>query len=126
MTARPGLGRDLMARIGRVMPVLPVPVIAHAIASGRAQPGGLLPAIEARFEAALAAGAPVFLPERALRLHHRGGAEDPVGAKILQLQGDSFDLTEEGAALMAFYARSVAPVLGDFAPTGAQENYTTT
>ncbi|MFO7920401.1 MAG: 1-acyl-sn-glycerol-3-phosphate acyltransferase [Nioella sp.] len=120
------LGRDLMARIGRVMPVLPFPVIAHAVACGVRSRAELLPAIEARFEAALAAGAPVFLPERAFDYTIDAVLQTLSGRRILQLQGDSFALTEEGTALMAFYAQSVAPVLGDFEPPCAQENFVTT
>jgi glycerol-3-phosphate O-acyltransferase len=33
---------------------------------------------------------------------------------VLQLQGDSFALTDEGERLVAFYARSVSPILGEF------------
>ena len=58
--------QDLMDRIGSVMPVVPFPVIAHAMACGIRSQAGLLPAIEDRFERALAAGAPVFLPKRDL------------------------------------------------------------
>ncbi|PIV76395.1 MAG: glycerol-3-phosphate acyltransferase [Rhodobacteraceae bacterium CG17_big_fil_post_rev_8_21_14_2_50_65_11] len=120
------LGDQLMARIGKVMPVVPFPVIAHAIASGIRSQEALLPAIEARFEAALAAGAPVFLPIRTFDYTIEAVLKTLEGRKILHMQGDSFDLTEEGAALMAFYARSVAPVLGDFGPPSAQENLSAT
>lgn len=120
------LGEELMARIGKVMPVVPFPVIAHAIASGIRSQDALLPAIEARFEKALAAGAPVFLPKRAFDYTIEAALKTLAGRRLLQLHGDSFHLTTEGEALIAFYARSVAPVLGDFDAPGAQENFSAT
>ena len=103
-----------MNRIGSVMPVVPFPVIAHAMASGIRSQAALLPAIEDRFERALAAGAPVFLPKRDLPYTIEAALKTLRGRRILQLQGDSFTLTEEGERLMAFYARSVSPILGEF------------
>jgi len=114
------LGQELMARIGRVMPVVPFPVIAHAIGSGIRSQKALLPAIQARFEAALEAGAPVFLPKREFEYTIEATLKTLAGRKVLQMQNDDFTLTEEGEALIAFYARSVTPVLGDFEGVSAQ------
>ncbi|WP_071673869.1 1-acyl-sn-glycerol-3-phosphate acyltransferase [Nioella nitratireducens] len=120
------LGADLMARIDHVMPVLPFPVIAHAMASGLRSQSALLPAIEDRFARALEAGAPVFLPKRDLAYTIEAALKTLAGRKILHLQDDSFTLTEEGEALVAFYARSVTSVLGDLPPEIATSEFVTT
>lgn len=108
------LGQDLMDRIGAVMPVVPFPVVAHAMASGIRSQADLLPAIEERFERALAGGAPVFLPKRDFEYTIEAALKTLQGRRILHLQGDAFTLTEEGERLVAFYARSVSPILGEF------------
>jgi len=84
------------------------------MASGIRSQAELLPAIENRFERALAAGAPVFLPVRDLDYTIEAALKTLQGRRILQLQGDMFTLTEEGERLVAFYARSVSPILGEF------------
>ena len=108
------LGQELMRRIEGVMPVVPFPVIAHAMASGVRSQAELLPAIQQRFEKALEAGAPVFLPKRDLDYTIEAALQTLAGRRILHMRGDAIELTEEGEALVAFYARSVAPVLGGF------------
>jgi glycerol-3-phosphate O-acyltransferase len=108
------LGADLMGRIAHVMPVLPFPVMAHAMACGIRSKAALLPALKERFERALDQGAPVFLPKRDLSYTIEATLQSLKGRRIVQVQDDSILLTPEGEQLIAFYARSVTGVLGDF------------
>ena len=114
------LGDELMGRISEVMPVVPFPVIAHAVVAGVRSRAALTGAVQARIDHARAKQAPVHLPRTDLDYTIDAGLNAMKLRKMLQLQGDAVILTDDGAEIMAFYARSIAPVLEDFAETSPE------
>lgn len=116
------LGRELMTRIGAVMPVVMFPVIAHALASGVRARAQLTGEVERRIAHAKEKGAPVFEPKRELDYVVEAALQALSGRGMLEQRGGQLQLNEEGEQLIAFYARSVMPVLQDFGVTLEAEN----
>lgn len=100
------LGRQLMQRIARVVPVLPVPLVAAALGQGAAGRGELLGRVQALTARLQAAGAVMQLPAGAEAALEEGLA--PLLARGLVTP----DLQPVPAAadLLAFYAASVPAV----------------
>ena len=108
------LGDELMRRISDVMPVVPFPVIAHAMVAGVRSRAGLTAAVQARIDHARAKGAPVHLPRIDLDDVIEAGLNGMKLRKMLQVQGDALILSPDGEEIMAFYAQSIAPLFQDF------------
>ncbi|NGM47303.1 glycerol-3-phosphate acyltransferase [Rhodobacter sp. SGA-6-6] len=100
------LGHQLMQRIARVVPVLPVPLVAAALGQGAASREDLLGRIGALTARLQAAGAVMHLPESAEATLEEGLA--PLLGRGL-VTADLRPVPSE-AALMAFYAASVPAV----------------
>ncbi len=117
--AHPGLdieafGAHLMAEITRVVPVLPVPLVAAALLEGAVPEGPVdragLTAAVARISAALtAAGAVLKLPPEGLEATLREGLQ-PLMAR--GLVSDNLQIAPGGGVICAFYAASVQQRLG--------------
>jgi glycerol-3-phosphate O-acyltransferase len=114
------LGADLMDRIAGVMPVTPVPLVAHLIASGARTEGELRARAAEQIAAAQARGLTLLIPE--------GDGEDTVAAglrtlterRMLQIGEDgSLKLGDEARRLVDFYAASVTHLLDE--PPGSSD-----
>ena len=108
------LGDDLMARISDVMPVVPFPVIAHAMTAGVRSRAALTPAVKARVAYLEARGARMQMPEADLDTVIDAGLNGLALRKMLQVRDDVLILTPDGEEIMQFYAQSIAPLLVDF------------
>ena len=98
------LGAELMARVARVVPILPVPLVAAALVAGPADRAALLAEVT-RIADALQAD------DAVLRLHPKGLVET-VDEGVLHLTrrgviGPDLRVRPGKAALLAFYAASV-------------------
>ena len=114
------LGDELMTRISDVMPVVPFPVIAHAMAAGVRSRSRLTGAVQARIDYAIAQGAPVHVPNPDLDYTIDAGLNGLKLRKMLQVQGDDLILTADAEEIMVFYANSIAPRYVDFPSVGAE------
>lgn len=108
------LGEDLMARIADVMPIVPFPVIAHAMADGIRSRAALSAAVQARIDYLQGQGARLEMPEGDLDQIVDAGLNGLVLRKMLQVQDDALILSPDGEDIMRFYAASIAPSLEDF------------
>jgi len=136
VTAHPGadpteaLAGALMARIRKVVPVLPVPLVAAVL---RAAAGPLdAAALTARAEGLLArladVGAHVHLPRGGIAAATASGAGALLRRRVVMQTGDRITAAPEQAALLAFYAASIDQLLdADAAETAGllAENVTT-
>jgi len=113
-----GLARVLMARIGEVVPVLPVPLVARALTEA----GGALDraALEARVAATIAA-----LPEAHIHLPRddpgnaaRRGLQLMCGRGLVEERGGQIRIVAGREAMVTYYARSIAHLFADAAGNG--------
>ena len=100
------LGQRLMERIARVVPVLPVPLVAAALGEGAASREELLARMQALTGRLAAAGAVMQLPEDPAAALEEGLA--PLIARGIITPG--LQPLPSAAALLAFYAASVPAV----------------
>lgn len=108
------LGIELMERIARVMPVTPVPLIAHLLVQGVATEGALREAAAAAIEDALARGVTLLVPRGDVAYTIEAGLRTFTERRMLTVAPDgALSLTEEGRRLAAFYAASVAHLFDD-------------
>ncbi len=102
-----GLGERLMAAIGAVVPVLPVPLVAAALDKGAASRAELSARIDALVLDLTAAGAVLNLPDNVGSILEEGLspliARGLVGADLQPMQAE--------AGLLAFYAAPVRQIL---------------
>ncbi len=102
------LGAELMGRIGRVMPVTPVPLVASALNSGVRDRKALTVLVQSRVADARAQGTAVHIPRDDLDYMIEAGLRALIERKLLiETVDGSFTLTAEGTPLIAFYAASV-------------------
>jgi len=107
------LGAELMNRIGRVMPVTPVPLVANALAAGAPDRASLTALVQTRVADARARGTAVHIPRDDLDYAIEVGLRSLIQRKTLTEGADGrFHTTPEGDTLIAFYAASVAHLLG--------------
>lgn len=98
------LGNRLMAEIERVVPILPVPLVAAALSSVPADRAALLAEMQ-RLEAALATqGAILKLPPQGVEQAMKEGLAPLLRRGII---GDDLRAVPENAAVLAFYAGPV-------------------
>jgi glycerol-3-phosphate O-acyltransferase len=113
-----GLARALSARIGAVVPVLPVPLVARAVTEA----GGALDreALEARVAAMLAAvpEAHIHLPRDDLGYAARFGLQVLRKRGMVDVDGGQIRVVAGQEEMVAYYARSIAHLFADAARTG--------
>ena len=107
------LGEDLLARIAAALPVLPLPVVAEALAAGSRSRRVIEAHLAARSEGLreTIGGTmpdPRALADEALRVLELRGLAD--------VRGDRVAPTAEGEAIVRFYARTVPPRPATAAP----------
>ena len=103
------LGAHLMAEIIRVVPVLPVPLVAAALLEVPADRAALHAAV-ARLSAALeAAGAVLKLPPQGLEATVSEGLQPLLARRLVS---ETLQIAPEGQAICAFYAAPVRQRLG--------------
>ena len=115
-----GLASELMTRIARVMPVVPVPLVATVLmeAGETASRDALAAVLDERIAGLKAAGAALFLPE--------GGAavlDAALGSlevrRIVTIEGDAVRVVPGKGPLLAFYAASLRETLAALSPDSA-------
>src|SRR5687767_3364951 len=112
--AMAALGRELMEAVGRIVPVLPVPLMASVFV---AQPRRALSALELKAEVGRllarleAAGAHVYIPRGDLDYALTVGLRMLTLRRLVQEQDGLFRAREAELALLAYYANSIAPPL---------------
>ncbi|QBY02798.1 glycerol-3-phosphate acyltransferase [Rhodophyticola sp. CCM32] len=107
------LGTELMDRIGAVMPVVPVPLVAHGLRDGARNRAELRALIEHRVTRAQGRGAAVHIPRDDLDYTVEAGLHALVERGMLEDGPEGFILNPEGTSLVAFYAASVAHLLDE-------------
>jgi len=107
------LGQALMDRIAAVMPITPVPLVAHTLADGVTTMPELTTRIRQRIEGARARGAAVHIPRDDIDYTIEAGLRALIERKVLSRDGDQLTLNKDSGDLLRFYAASVAHLLGD-------------
>jgi glycerol-3-phosphate O-acyltransferase len=109
------LGSELMGRIAAVMPVTPVPLVAHALQGGVRSVVALDALVRRRIEAAQARGVTVHIPRNDIAYTIESGLRALMERRILTRTGDTLtvDTAGPGPDLLAFYAASVSHLLCD-------------
>lgn len=115
------IARELMRRIGRVTPVLPVPLVASLLdgAEGRVAEADLLGALEARLEAFRRQGAVILVPSDDPAATLETGLAHLALRHIVERGGGAVRLRPEKADLVAFYAASLSGLDAGPAPAPA-------
>lgn len=110
------LGRELMSRIGAVMPVTPVPLVCHGLQGGLTNRGALRDYVRHELEAARQSGATIHIPRDDLDYTVEVGIRALAERHMLSEDEDgNLTLTDEGRRLVRFYANSVSHLLGSAA-----------
>jgi len=105
------LGAALMGRIAAVMPVTPVPLVAHALADGARSVTALEALVRRRIDAARSRGATVHIPRDDIPYTVEVGLRALIERRLLKRAGDRLEVSDEGAAIVAYYAASVDHLL---------------
>jgi glycerol-3-phosphate O-acyltransferase len=107
------LGTELMTRIATVMPVTPVPLVAHALQDGVRSVAALDALLRRRIEAARARNVTIHIPRDDIAYTIEAGLRALIERRVLTRTGDQLTVPEGGQAadLVAFYAASVAHLL---------------
>ena len=114
------LGTTLMTRIADVMPITPVPLVAHALQDGARTFAALDTLVRGQIAAAQARGLTVHIPRDDIAYTIEAGLRALIERRMLTRDGDTLTLSAEGETLIAFYAASVDHLLR--APAPAQTN----
>ena len=109
------LGDELMGRIATVMPVTPVPLVAHALQDGVRSVVALDALLRRRVETAKAQGVTIHIPRDDIAYTIEAGLRALIERRIVTRTGDQLALTDGGQAadLVAFYAASVAHLFAE-------------
>ena len=99
-----GLGAHLMAEIEKVVPVLPVPLVAAALQVGVTDRDALAARLVTLSDSLAAAGAVLKLPPQGLEQALDEGLAPLIGRGLV---GDDLRITAGSEALMGFYAAPV-------------------
>ena len=112
-----------MARIAKVMPVTPVPLVAHALHGGVRSVADLDTVVRARIAAAKARGATIHIPRDDIAYTIETGLRALTERRIVTREGDALAIAGAGPGpdLVAFYAASVAHLLNDAAPEASRD-----
>ena len=112
------LGATLMTRIADVMPITPVPLVAHALQDGARSVPDLDALVRRQIAAAQARGLTVHIPRDDIDYTIEAGLRALTERRMLTRDGDTLTLSTEGESLIAFYAASVDHLLADPARAG--------
>ncbi|MBY6202142.1 1-acyl-sn-glycerol-3-phosphate acyltransferase [Maritalea mobilis] len=107
------LGDELMRRIAKVMPVTPVPLVAHALADGVTSRAALTARIEAQIAEAHRTGVTVHVPRDDTDYTVEVGLRGLMERRMVEVEGDRIEVTDPGQPIVAFYAQSVAHLLDE-------------
>jgi glycerol-3-phosphate O-acyltransferase len=107
------LGLELMERIARVMPVTPVPLVSHALAEGVRSVVALDALVRRRIAEAAEQGIVLHVPRDDIAYTIEVGLRALVERRFVTRTGDRLEVSAEGEAVIAFYAASVAHLLGE-------------
>lgn len=105
------LGEALMSRIASVTPVVPVPLVAHALRDGARTADTLKSAVQARITLAERHGVGVHLAREDLDYTIEAGLRTLMERGFVEREGDALTVTERGASVVEYYAASVAHLL---------------
>ena len=105
------LGSELMARIAAVMPVTPVPLVAHALGQGVRSVVALEARVRQQMADAAARDVTLHIPRDDIAYTIEAGLRAMLERGLLTRDGDRLTVPEAGADLVAFYAASVAHLL---------------
>ncbi|MBC6436816.1 MAG: 1-acyl-sn-glycerol-3-phosphate acyltransferase [Rhodobacteraceae bacterium] len=112
------LGDELMQKIGAVMPVLPVPLVAYALTRGAGTSADLKEAVGSLVKRLQAEGRALHTPGGDLDDTIRGTLRVLADRRVLAKEGEHLTLTEGGQGIARFYAASIAHLL-DAPPAAA-------
>ncbi|MEM7724355.1 MAG: 1-acyl-sn-glycerol-3-phosphate acyltransferase [Pseudomonadota bacterium] len=117
------LGTELMDRIARVMPVTPVPLVAHALQDGARSVVALDALIRRQIASAQAAGATIHIPRDDIAYTIEAGLRALIERKMVTRNGDRLEMSEYGEKIVAYYAAAVDHLLrsGPGTPEAASE-----
>lgn len=117
------LGEDLMSRIAAVVPVTPVPLVAHALRDGALTAEALDAAISTRITRAEMKGTEVHLSRDDLRGTVEAGLRSLEERGFIDREADpnAITITERGKPVVDYYAASVAHLLDSKALEDAAE-----
>lgn len=117
------LGEDLMSRIAAVVPVTPVPLVAHALRDGAVTAEALDAAISTRITRAEMKGSEVHLSRDDLRGTVEAGLRSLEERGFIDREADpnAITITERGKPVVDYYAASVAHLLDSKALEDAAE-----
>jgi len=105
------LAADLMDRIAAVMPVTPVPLVAHALAEGVRSVVALDALLRRRIADAKARGVTIHIPRDDIAYTIEAGLRALIERRLLTREGDRLTLSEAGRDIVDFYAASVTHLL---------------
>ncbi|UWQ95296.1 1-acyl-sn-glycerol-3-phosphate acyltransferase [Rhodobacteraceae bacterium M385] len=105
------LGEALMARIASVTPIVPVPLVAHALKSGARTAASLKNAVQTRVDRALARETNVHLARDDLDYTIEAGLRALMERGFVEQDGETLTVTERGVSVVDYYAASVAHLL---------------
>lgn len=105
------LGKALMSRIAAVTPIVPVPLIAHALRDGARDAEALKAAVLSRIDRASARGSSVHLAREDLDYTIEAGLRALMERGFVERSDDTLTLTESGSSVVDYYAASVAHLL---------------
>jgi glycerol-3-phosphate O-acyltransferase len=112
------LGSELMARIARVMPVTPVPLVAHALAEGVRSVVALEAVLRRRIADAEARGIVLHIPRGDIPYTIEVGLRALMERQHVTRAGDRLTVSSEGEAFLTFYAASILHLMHDHSIDG--------
>lgn len=115
------LGQDLMARIAQVMPVTPVPLVAHALSEGVRSVVALEAVLRRHIAEAEARGIVLHIPRGDIPYTIEVGLRALMERGHVTRAGDRLGLSAEGTEFIAFYAASILHLFGDH--SGQKDTY---
>ena len=107
------LGTELMGRIARVMPVTPVPLVAHALVEGVRSVVALEAVLRRRIARAEAQGIVLHIPRGDIPYTIEVGLRALMERHHVTRAGDRLTVSPQGDAFLAFYAASIQHLVGE-------------
>lgn len=105
------LGEALMSRIAAVTPIVPVPLVAHALRDGARDMASLQAEVRTRIERARTRGVSVHLARDDLSYTLEAGLRALMERGFVNREGATLTVTERGTTVIDYYAASVAHLL---------------
>jgi glycerol-3-phosphate O-acyltransferase len=105
------LGEALMSRIAAVTPIVPVPLVAHALRDGARDMARLQAEVRTRIERARTRGVSVHLARDDLSYTLEAGLRALMERGFVTREGATLTVTERGTTVIDYYAASVAHLL---------------